>query len=178
METRRYKFEPAGHMICEIGDRTTEISIITPEGIMATSSVRMGSTGFNEDIIHHIRNVHNLIICTKVAEWLKIESGNAVPDKTITKIEIEGINAITGLPQRLEIESVEVRDALKESITMIIDEIKNILCQASPDLVLDIEERGIVMTRSDSRLTWLPKLVSKGTGIPVLILPEHSQEGV
>jgi rod shape-determining protein MreB len=116
-----------------------------------------------------VRSVHNLIIGGGVAERLKIEIGNASPDKTIEKVEIKGTDAITGLPRRLEIDSVEVREALKDPITQIIDEVKTTLGRTPPELAADIVERGIVMTGGGSLLKGLPKLISKETGVPVIL---------
>jgi rod shape-determining protein MreB len=165
-------YEPAGHMICDIGGGTTEISVISLGGMVVTSAIRLGGDAFDESIIRHVRNVHNLIIGGGVAERLKIEIGNASPDKEIGKVEIKGTDAITGLPRRLEIDSVEVREALKDPITKIVDEIKTTLGKTPPELAADIVERGIVMTGGGSLLKGLPKLISKETGVPV-ILAEH-----
>jgi rod shape-determining protein MreB len=162
-------FEPAGHMICDIGGGTTEISVISLGGMVVTNAIRLGGDEFDESIIKHVRNAHNLIIGEQTAERLKIEIGNASPDKTIEKVEIKGTDAITGLPRRLEIDSVEVREALKDPITQIIDEIKTTLGQTPPELAADIVERGIVMTGGGSLLKGLPKLISKETGVPVIL---------
>ncbi|GHV75963.1 rod shape-determining protein [Spirochaetia bacterium] len=165
-------FEPAGHMICDIGGGTTEISVISLGGMVVTSAIRLGGDEFDEAIIKHVRSVHNLIIGEQTAERLKVDIGNAAPDKTIEKVEIKGTDAITGLPRRLEIDSVEVRDALKDPITQIIDEIKATLGKTPPELAADIVERGIVMTGGGSLLKGLPMLISKETGVPVF-LAEH-----
>jgi rod shape-determining protein MreB len=162
-------FEPAGHLICDIGGGTTEISVISLGGMVVTNAIRLGGDEFDEAIIKHVRSVHNLIIGEQTAERLKIEIGNAAPDKTIEKVEIKGTDAITGLPRRLEIDSVEVREALKDPITQIIDEIKSTLGQTPPELAADIVERGIVMTGGGSLLKGLPKLISKETGVPVIL---------
>jgi rod shape-determining protein MreB len=162
-------WEPAGHMICDIGGGTTEISVISLGGMVVTNAIRLGGDEFDEAIIKHIRSVHNLIIGEQMAERLKIEIGNASPDKTIEKVEVKGTDAITGLPRRLEIDSVEVREALKDPITQIIDEIKATLGQTPPELAADIVERGIVMTGGGSLLKGLDKLISKETGVPVII---------
>ncbi|MHB9291532.1 putative rod shape-determining protein MreB [Hollandina sp. SP2] len=162
-------FEPMGHMICDIGGGTTEISVISLGGMVVTSAIRLGGDEFDEAIIKQVRSVHNLIIGEQTAERLKIEIGNAAPDKTIEKVEIKGTDAITGLPRRLEIDSVEVREALKDPITQIIDEIKSTLGKTPPELAADIVERGIVMTGGGSLLKGLPKLVSKETGVPVIV---------
>jgi rod shape-determining protein MreB len=165
-------FEPSGHMVCDIGGGTTEISVISLGGMVVTSAIRLGGDEFDEAIIKYIKNIHNLTIGGGIAERLKIEIGNASPDKTIEKVEISGTDAITGLPRRLEIDSEEVRGALKDPITQIIDEIKATLGKTPPELAADIVERGIVMTGGGSLLKGLPKLISKETGVPV-ILAEH-----
>ncbi|MDR0601200.1 MAG: rod shape-determining protein [Treponema sp.] len=162
-------WEPAGHMICDIGGGTTEISVISLGGMVVTNAIRLGGDEFDEAIIKYVRNAHNLIIGEQTAERLKVEIGNASPDKTIEKVEIKGTDAITGLPRRLEIDSVEVREALKDPITQIIDEIKATLGQTPPELAADIVERGIVMTGGGSLLKGLGKLISNETGVPVIL---------
>lgn len=163
-------YEPAGHMICDIGGGTTEVSVISLGGMVTTSSIRTGGNEFDESIMKHVRSVHNLIIGQQSAERLKIEIGNATPDKNIEKMEIKGTDAITGLPRRLEVDSVEVREALKEPITKIVEEIKKTLGRTPPELAADIVERGIVMTGGGSMLKGLQKLISKETGVPVILV--------
>jgi rod shape-determining protein MreB len=161
--------EPAGHMICDIGGGTTEISVISLGGMVVTNAIRLGGDEFDEAIIKHVRGIHNLIIGEQTAERLKIEIGNAAPDKTIEKVEVRGTDAITGLPRRLEIDSMEVREALKDPIAQIIDEIKSTMGQTPPELAADIGERGIVMTGGGSLLKGLDKLISSEIGVPVFI---------
>lgn len=163
-------YEPAGHMICDIGGGTTEVSVISLGGMVITSSIRIGGDKFDEAIVKHVKSVHNLIIGQQTAERLKIQIGNAAPDKNIEKMELKGTDAITGLPRRLEIDSVEVREALKDPVTRIVEEIKNTLGHTPPELAADIVERGIVMTGGGSMLKGLPKLISKETGVPVILV--------
>lgn len=162
-------FEPAGHMVCDIGGGTTEISVISLGGMVVTNAIRIGGDEFDEAIIKHVRSVHNMIVGDQTAERLKIKIGNAAPDKKIEKMEIKGTDAITGLPRRLEIDSVEVREALQEPINEVIEEIKSTLGQTPPELAADIVERGIVMTGGGALLKGLPKLISKETGVPVIL---------
>jgi rod shape-determining protein MreB len=162
-------FEPAGHMICDIGGGTSEISVISLGGMVVTNAIRIGGDAFDISIIKHVRNVHNLIIGEQTAEKLKITIGNASPEQKIEKMEIKGTDAITGLPRRLEIDSVEVREALQEPINAICEEIKKTLGQTPPELAADIVERGIVMTGGGSNLKGLTKLISKETGVPVIL---------
>ncbi|MDA3948943.1 MAG: rod shape-determining protein [Spirochaeta sp.] len=162
-------FEPAGHMICDIGGGTSEISVISLGGMVVTNAIRLGGDEFDEAIIKHVRQVHNLIIGESSAEDLKKRIGNATADKKIEKMEIKGTDAITGLPRRLEIDSVEVRDALQEPITAIIEEIKRTLGQTPPELAADIVERGIVLTGGGSLLKGLDTLISNETGVPAFL---------
>jgi rod shape-determining protein MreB len=162
-------FEPAGHMVCDIGGGTSEISVISLGGMVVTNAIRLGGDEFDEAIIKHVRTVHNLIIGEGTAEELKKRIGNATADKKIEKMEVKGTDAITGLPRRLEIDSVEVRDALQEPITAIIEEIKRTLGQTPPELAADIVERGIVLTGGGSLLKGLDTLIANETGVPVFL---------
>jgi rod shape-determining protein MreB len=161
--------EPAGHMVCDIGGGTTEISVISLGGMVVTNAIRLGGDEFDEAIIKYVRMVNNLIIGQQMAEHLKIEIGNAVPDKNIEEIEVKGTNAANGLPQRFKIGSDQIREALRDPINQIIDNIKSTLGQTPPELAADIVERGIVMTGGGSLLKGLDKLIAAETGVPVFI---------
>jgi rod shape-determining protein MreB len=161
--------EPAGHMVCDIGGGTTEISVISLGGMVVTNAIRLGGDEFDEAIIKYVRMVNNLIIGQQMAEHLKIEIGNAVPDKNIEEIEVKGTNAANGLPQRFKIGSDQIREALRDPINQIIDNIKSTLGQTPPELAADIVERGIVMTGGGSLLKGLDKLIASETGVPVFI---------
>ena len=164
--------EPAGHMVCDIGGGTTEVSVISLGSMVVTSAIRVGGDEFDEAIVKHVRSQHNLIIGLQAAERLKIQIGNATADKdaVVDKMEIRGTDAITGLPRPLEIDSVEVREALKDTVNIVVEEIKRTLGRTPPELAADIVERGIVMTGGGSMLKGLPKLISKETGVPVILV--------
>jgi rod shape-determining protein MreB len=161
--------EPAGHMVVDLGGGTTEISVISLGGMVVSNAIRVGGDEFDHAVIKHVRNIHNLIVGEQTAENVKITIGNAYADKKIEKMEIKGTDAITGLPRRLEMDSVEVREALLEPTTTVIEEIKKSLGQTPPELAADIVERGIVMTGGGSLLKGLPKLIAKETGVPVIL---------
>ena len=161
--------EPAGHMICDIGGGTTEISVISLGDMVVTNAIKMAGDDFDEAIIKFVRNELNLIIGGGAAERLKIEIGNAFPDKNIEKVEIKGTDAGNGLPRRLEIDSEQIREALKIPVLKIVEEIKSILGKTPPELAADIVERGIVMTGGGSLLKGLSKLISKETGVSVIL---------
>jgi len=161
--------EPAGHMVIDIGGGTTEISVISLGDMVVSNAIRTAGDDFDEAIIKFIRAELNLIIGGGAAERLKIEIGNAFAEKEIERVEIKGTDAGSGLPKRMEIDSLQVREALKGPVYKIIDEIKSLLGKTPPELAADIVERGIVMTGGGSLLKGLPKLISKETGVSVII---------
>ena len=161
--------EPAGHMICDIGGGTTEISVISLGDMVVSNAIRTAGDDFDEAIIKYIRSDLNLIIGGGASERLKIEIGNAFPESISEKVEIKGTDASSGLPKRLEIDSDQVREALKTPVYKILDEIKSLLGKTPPELAADIVERGIVMTGGGSLLKGLPKLISKETGVSVIL---------
>ena len=163
--------EPAGHMICDVGGGTTEISVISLGDMVVSNAIRTAGDDFDEAIIKYIRSELNLIIGGGAAERLKIEIGNAFPDKNIEKVEIKGTDAGSGLPKRLEIDSEQIREALKTPVFKIVDEIKSILGKTPPELAADIVERGIIMTGGGSLLKGFTRLISKETGVSVILAP-------
>ena len=163
--------EPAGNMICDIGGGTTEISVISLGDMVVSNAIRTAGDDFDDAIIKYVRSELNLIIGGSAAERLKMEIGNAFPEKDTEKAEIKGLDSGSGLPKRMEINSSQVREALKEPVYKIVDEIKSILGRTPPELVADIVERGIVMTGGASLLKGLTKLVSKETKVSVILAP-------
>jgi rod shape-determining protein MreB len=163
--------EPAGHMIVDIGGGTTEISVISLGDMVVTNAIRTAGDDFDEAIIKYVRAELNLIIGGGAAERLKIEIGNAFPEKDIERVEIKGTDASSGLPKRMEVDSDQIREALKIPVNKILDEIKTLLGKTPPELAADIVERGIVMTGGGSLLKGLPKLISKETGVSVIVAP-------
>ena len=161
--------DPAGNMVCDIGGGTSEVSVISLGGMVNTEAIKVGGDAFDQAIIAHVRAVDNLIIGAQTAEEIKITIGNVSNDKNIEKMEIKGIDAITGLPRHLEIDALEVREALKEPILKIVSLIKKILSNTPPELASDIVERGIVMTGGGALLKGLPKLISQEARVPVIV---------
>jgi rod shape-determining protein MreB len=161
--------EPAGHMIIDIGGGTSEISVISLGGMVITNAIRVGGDEFDEAIINHMKKIHNLVIGESTAEDVKITIGNVYPDKDMQSFEIRGRDSISGLPRILTVDSVEIREALQEPTTMGLEEIKKTLDQTPPELAADIVERGIVLTGGGSLLKGFPKLISKETGVPVIL---------
>jgi len=161
--------EPAGHMIIDIGGGTSEISVISLGGMVITNAIRIGGDEFDDAIINHMKKIHNLVVGESTAEEVKITIGNVYPEKDVQSFEIRGRDSISGLPRILTVDSVEIREALQEPTTMVLEEIKKTLDQTPPELAADIVERGIVMTGGGSLLKGFPKLISKETGVPVIL---------
>ncbi len=164
--------EPAGHMVCDIGGGTTEISVVSLGDLVVSNAIRIGGDEFDEAIVKHIRSVHNLTIGEQTAEKLKMNIGNAFPESTIEKMEIKGTDAITGLPRRLEVDSVEIRESIKDPVNIIVEWIKRTFSDTPPELGADIIDRGIVLTGGGAMLKGLSRLIAKETGVPVLLTNE------
>ncbi|MCK4805240.1 MAG: rod shape-determining protein [Spirochaetes bacterium] len=161
--------EPAGNMVIDIGGGTSEISVISLGGMVITNAIRIGGDEFDEAIINHMKKIHNLVIGESTAEEVKITIGNVYPEKEIQTVEIRGRDSISGLPRILTLDSVEIREALQEPTNIVMEEIKKTLDQTPPELAADIVERGIVMTGGGSLLRGFAKLISKETGVPVIL---------
>ncbi|MCL2093339.1 MAG: rod shape-determining protein [Treponema sp.] len=161
--------EPAGHMICDIGGGTTEISVISLGDMVVSNAIRTAGDDFDEAIIKYVRSELNLIIGGSAAEFLKMELGNVFPDRELEKAEIKGIDSSSGLPKRLEIDSEQIREALKVPVVKIVDEIKTVLGLTPPELAADIVENGIIMTGGGALLKGFTRLISKETGVSAIL---------
>lgn len=161
--------EPEGNMVVDIGGGTTEIAIISLGGIVTAKSIRIGGDEFDESIVSYVKKEYNLMIGERTAEDVKISIGSTFKDDQETNMQIRGRDLITGLPKTIEINSTEVRDALKEPISAIVDAIKSTLEKTPPELASDIMENGIMLTGGGALLRGLDKLVKQETGMPVQI---------
>jgi rod shape-determining protein MreB len=162
-------YEPAGHMVCDIGGGTTEVSVISLGGMVVTNAIRVGGDEFDEAIVTYVKNKLNLKIGEQMAEEVKIKIGNATPGKEIQKMGIKGTDLAGTLPKQLEIDSIQVREALQGPIDDIVKVITDTLGQTPPDLNADIVERGIVMTGGGSLLKGLTHHITRETGVPVIL---------
>jgi rod shape-determining protein MreB len=162
-------WEPTGSMVVDIGGGTTEVAVISLGGIVTSESVRVGGDAMDLAITSYIRKMYNLTIGERTAEAIKMEIGSAKVIENIEKMEIRGRDLVTGLPKTLEISSEEIAEALKESVSAIIDGVKKTLEQTPPELSADVMERGIVLTGGGALLKNLDKVISDETSMPVFI---------
>ena len=164
--------EPAGNMIIDIGGGTTEVAVISLGGIVVSRSVRVAGDEMDDAIIQHIKRKYNLMIGERTAELIKIKIGSAVPQEEESSIQIKGRDLVTGLPKVVDVTSQEVREALAEPISAIVEAVKTTLERTPPELSGDLMERGLVMAGGGSLLRGLDQLLSKETGLPVTLAPD------
>lgn len=161
--------EPVGNMIVDIGGGTTEIAVIALSGIVYSQSVRLGGDELNDDIINYFRRNHNLLIGERTAEQVKCMIGSAAPLDEEIEIQTKGRDLVNGVPRIRTVSSVEVREAISESVNTIIESITKSLEQTPPELSADILDRGIMLTGGGALLKNLDRLIMDTTDLPVHI---------
>ena len=161
--------KPTANMVVDIGGGTTDIAILSLNGIVVSSSIKLAGNVFDQDIVRYIRDKYKLLIGEKTAEDIKINFATAYKPNRKLKREVKGRNLITGLPSTIEISQEETTEALKESTNKIIKETINVLEQADPELSADIVEKGIVLTGGGALLKGLINLFEQEIKVPILI---------
>ncbi len=162
-------WDAAGNMVVDIGGGTSEVAVISLGDIVTAQSIRVAGDDLDEAIIAYVRRKHNLLIGERTAEQIKIEIGSAKPYENETDIEVKGRNQVDGLPKTVVITSKEVRDAMTDPISQIIDTIRLTLEKTPPELSADIMDRGITLTGGGALLRGLAELIAEETGMPVTI---------
>jgi rod shape-determining protein MreB len=160
---------PGGNMVVDIGGGTTDIAVISLGGIVASESLRVAGNRMDEVLIRHIKAVYSLMIGDRTAEEIKTRIGSAYPMDQEMTISVKGRDMVAGLPKTIQVSSVEIREALSEPVTAIVEKVKRVLEQTPPELAADIIERGIVLTGGGALLRGLDKLLTAATGIPVYV---------
>jgi rod shape-determining protein MreB len=161
--------EACGNMIIDIGGGTTDIAVISLSGIVYCRSVRVAGNEMDEAIIQYIKRRHNLLIGERTAETIKINLGSAAPlDQPLT-MEIKGRNLIEGIPKTVTVTDQEIREALSDSVGIIVNAIKVALERTPPELSADIMERGIVLTGGGALLKRFDKRLVEETGLPIFV---------
>ena len=159
--------EARGSMVIDIGGGTSEVAVISLNGIVYSQSVRIGGDRFDEAIINFVRRSHGTLIGETTAERIKIEIGNAYPQAEVREMEVSGRNLAEGVPRMIAINTTEVLEALHEPLAGIISAVKHALEQTPPELCSDVAERGIVLTGGGALLRDIDKLISEETGLHV-----------
>ena len=161
--------EPSGSMIIDIGGGTTEVAVISLGGIVVSNSLRIAGDELDEDIIEYIKKHENLAIGETTAEAIKIEIGCALPLMADTPMEIRGRDLVTGLPRNVTIKSSQIMEAIQESISKIINTVKQTLENTPPELAADLVEKGVYLAGGGALIQNLDKLLSQEINMPVII---------
>jgi rod shape-determining protein MreB len=161
--------EPSGNMVVDIGGGTTDIAVISLAGIVYSKSVRVAGNEMDEAIIQYIKKKYNLLIGERSAEQVKLEIGSAFPLDEPMTMEIKGRDLIEGIPKTVTVTDAEIREALNEPISLIVNAVRIALERTPPELSADIVDRGIVLTGGGSLLKSLDKLLREETGLPVSV---------
>ncbi|MFA5839396.1 MAG: rod shape-determining protein [Candidatus Margulisiibacteriota bacterium] len=164
--------EAQGSMIVDIGGGTTEVAVLALGGIVVSKSIRVAGDEMDEAIVAHCRKNYNLLIGERTAEQIKIDIGSAYPLAEERTIEVRGRDLVTGLPKTLTLTSSEVRDALADPVTTVVDAVRMTLERTPPELAADIMDRGIVMAGGGSLLRGLDKHLAQETDMSVYVVDD------
>jgi rod shape-determining protein MreB len=161
--------EPISSMVVDIGGGTTEVAVISLSGIVYAKSVRVAGDRMDEEIVQYMRRKFNLLIGERTGEIIKTTIGCAYPEKELKTVDVRGRDLISGIPKIVEINSEEVREAIMEPVSLIIDAVKDALENSPPELAGDIVDRGIMLTGGGALLRGIDLLIREETGLPVTI---------
>jgi len=161
--------EPSGNMIVDVGGGTTDVAVISLAGTVYSRSVRIAGNEMDEAIIQYLKRKYNLLIGERSAEQVKIDLGSAFPLKEEIKLEIKGRDLIEGVPRTLTITDEEIREALAEPVTTIVEAVRMALERTPPELSADIMDKGIVLSGGGSMLRGLDQRLRNETGLPVVL---------
>ncbi|MCK0473535.1 rod shape-determining protein [Halalkalibacter sp. APA_J-10(15)] len=162
-------WEPTGSMVVDIGGGTTEVAIISLGGIVTSQSIRVAGDEMDDAIIQYVKKTYNLMIGERTAESLKVEVGSAGDSEGVDDMDIRGRDLLTGLPKTITVTADEISAALSDTVTTIIESVKNTLEQSPPELAADIMDRGIVLTGGGALLRNLDRALSEETNMPVVV---------
>lgn len=161
--------EPTGNMIVDIGGGTTDVAVISLDGMVFSKAVRNGGDKMDEAIMAYIKRKYNLMIGERTSELIKIELGSAYPMNSAAQMEIKGRDLISGIPKAINISEDEIREALQETVGIILDTIRVTLENTPPELSSDIVDKGIVLAGGGALLRGLDILIREHTGVPVIV---------
>lgn len=161
--------EAQGCMIVDIGGGTTEVAVISLGGIVFSKSVRVAGDEMDEAIIQHLKRTYNILIGERTAEQIKIAIGSAFPLKDELELQVKGRDQVLGLPKILTVTSDEIREAMREPVSAIVDAVRVTLERTPPELSADIVDRGIVLAGGGALLRGLDQLLKKETGLHVAV---------
>ena len=164
--------EASGSMVLDVGGGTSEVAVLSLNGIVYSASVRLGGNRFDDAILNYVRRNYGILIGEATAERIKHEIGTAFPDTEVQEIEVRGRSLAQGVPRSFTLNSNEILEALQEPLSGIVSALKTALEQTPPELGADVAERGIVITGGGALLRNLDRLLMEETGLPVVVADE------
>jgi rod shape-determining protein MreB len=157
-------------MVVDIGGGTTEVAVISLSGIVHSTSLRLGGDDMNDAIALHVRKSHGLLIGERRSEEIKIQLGSAYPQPDdVAPMPVKGRDLTTGLPKTVSVTGAEVREALREPVTAIVEAVRACLEQTPPELAADIVDKGIILTGGGALLAGLDRLLNRETDLPISV---------
>jgi rod shape-determining protein MreB and related proteins len=161
--------EASGNMIVDIGGGTTEVAVIALAGVVASRSIRVAGDKMDEAIVNFVKRKYNLLVGERTAEAIKKQIGNAAPLPAVETMEVKGRDLVAGVPKTLTVNSDEIREALAEPVSAIIESVRSVLERTPPELAADIVDKGITLTGGGALLRNLDVLRRAETGLPVKV---------
>lgn len=166
---------PFGNMIVDIGGGTTDVAVISLGSTVVSTSIKLAGDDFDDAIMRHVRKKHNLMIGERTAEDIKIQIGTVYSSPQPKSMEVKGRDTITGLPKSVTLTSEEIKEALRDATTQIMETIHSVLEKTPPELAADVAERGIVLTGGGALLGGLEELIEEETGINTIVADNPAQ---
>lgn len=164
--------QPSGNMIIDIGGGTTDVAVLSMGDIVTAESIKLAGDTFTQDILHFIKHKYKLLIGERTAEDIKINIGTVYPDSRNESMNIRGRDMVSGLPRTITIESKEIEEALRESVSMIVQAAKSVLERTPPELSADIIDRGIILTGGGALMHGIDELLASELKVPVFVADE------
>jgi rod shape-determining protein MreB and related proteins len=163
--------EATGNMIIDIGGGTTEVAVMSIQGIVLSESVRVAGDELSEAIMSYMKKVHNLVVGERTSEEIKIKIGSAYPTNDDASMEVRGLHLLSGMPRTVTVKASEIRESMAEPLSVIVEAVKRTLERTPPELAADIVDRGIMLAGGGALLSGIDTLISHETGIVTHIAP-------
>jgi rod shape-determining protein MreB and related proteins len=163
--------EATGNMIIDIGGGTTEVAVMSIQGIVLSESVRVAGDELSEAIMNYMKKVHNLVVGERTSEEIKIKIGSAYPTNDDASMEVRGLHLLSGMPRTVTVKASEIRESMAEPLSVIVEAVKRTLERTPPELAADIVDRGIMLAGGGALLNGIDTLISHETGIVTHIAP-------
>ena len=162
-------FQPSGNMVIDIGGGTTDVAVLSMGDIVTSESINIAGDTLDNDIIQYIKNAYKLLIGLRTSEEIKFDIGTVFPGSRNEKMDIRGRDMVSGLPRTITIDSEEIRNALKESMSLIVQAAKNVLERTPPELSADIIDRGVFLTGGGALINGIDQLLAEELKVPVFV---------